>query len=141
MNRVIVMGNLTRDPEYKNVGSTNLCNFGIAINRKTKTGNETTFIDLEAWGKTAENIAKYFTKGKPILIEGRLKLDEWVDTTSGQKRSKLKVVAERFHFCGGNAQQTQSPQQAPTQATAPQRPTSDGGGLTQAPAAPTSPFI
>ena len=100
------MGNLTRNPELKNIGSTNVCNFGIAINRKTKNGEETTFVEVASFGKTADNIGKYFQKGKPILIEGRLQLDQWND--NGVQRSKLKVVAERFNFCGSNQSGGQS---------------------------------
>jgi len=134
MNRVLLMGNLTREPELKNIGTTNVCNFGIAINRVVKGGGkETTFVDISAFGKCAENIAKYFQKGKQILIEGRLKLDEWQDTTSGQKRSKLKVIAERFFFCGGNA----TPQGAPAQTSNRHAPDVDGSP----PAAPKSPFV
>ena len=107
------MGNLTRDPEFKNIGTTNVCNFGIAINRKTKDGEDTTFVELSSFGKTADNIAKYFQKGKPILIEGRLQLDQWND--NGVQRSKLKVVAERFNFCGSNSGQSQGPNQGQSQ--------------------------
>ena len=127
MNRVILMGNLTRNPEFKNIGTTNVCNFGVAMNQKTQSGQETTFVDVSAFGKTAEAIAKYFTKGKPILIEGRLKLNEWADKTTGQKRSKLKVIAEKFYFCGGNQQD--APQSAPQ------------GESVQVPAVPKSPFV
>lgn len=148
MNRVILMGNLTKDPEFKNIGTTNVVNFGIAINQVKQGGaKETTFIDVSAFGKTAENITKYFTKGKAILIEGRLKLDEWQDKTTHQKRSKLKTVAERFYFCGGNTQQ--APQPAPAQQTAPQQGFGQNvaQGTTQAPPvapqgqAPASPFV
>lgn len=133
MNRVILMGNLTREPEFKNIGTTNVANFGIAINRVVQGGGkETTFVDVSAFGKCAENISKYFTKGKPILIEGRLKLDEWVDKQTQQKRSKLKVVVERFFFCGEN-QQAASQQAAPAQ-------TQTGPTQEAAPAAPLSPF-
>ncbi len=113
MNKVILMGNLTRDPEFKNIGQTNVCNFGIAINRKTKNGEDTTFVEVSSFGKTADNIAKYFQKGKPILIEGRLQLDQWND--NGVQRSKLKVVAERFNFCGSNSGQSQGPNQGQSQ--------------------------
>ncbi len=139
MNRVILMGNLTRDPDFKNIGTTNVANFGVAINRVVKGGGkETTFVDVSSFGKCAENISKYFTKGKPILIEGRLKLDEWQDTTSGQKRSKLKVVAERFFFCGGNTQQHgEGPRQPMSQSYGNDPNNQNGGG----PAVPLSPFI
>jgi single-strand DNA-binding protein len=105
LNRVILIGNLTRDVEVKSVGSSSVAGFGIAMNRKWKDQSgepkeEVTFFDITAWGKTGENIARFFAKGKPILIEGRLKLDQWEDK-EGQKRSKLSVVAENFGFIGG----------------------------------------
>ena len=100
------MGNLTRDPEIKYTPKgTAIANFGIAINRVfTPEGGEkreeVTFIDLEAWGRTAEVIGEYFKKGKPIYVEGRLKLDSWDDKTTGKKMSKLRVVVESFEFLG-----------------------------------------
>lgn len=106
INRVILMGNLTRDVETRATASNmTVANFGIACNRKWKAKDgqmqeEVTFVDCEAWGGVAENIARYFGKGKPILIEGRLKLDQWGDKQGG-KRSKLLVVAETFSFVGG----------------------------------------
>ncbi len=104
MNRVILMGNLTRDVELRQTSSNKaVAGFGIAINHKWKTADgeakeETTFVDCEAWGKTGEVIAQYFGKGKQIVVEGRLKLDQW--EAEGQKRSKLKVVVDSFHFTG-----------------------------------------
>lgn len=136
MNLVILQGNLTRDVEYKNIGTTNVCNFGLAINRKTKNGQETVFVDVSAFGKTAEIISKYFQKGKMILIQGRLHLDKWQDTKSNQQRTKLKVVAERFFFCGGNQG---SGQQAPQ--GAPQQNYQQPQGPQQAPSQPNSPFV
>ena len=106
LNRVMLMGNLTRDPEIKYTPKgTAIANFGIAINRVfTPEGGEkreeVTFIDLEAWGRTAEVIGEYFKKGKPIYVEGRLKLDQWDDKTTGKKMSKLRVVVESFEFLG-----------------------------------------
>ena len=100
------MGNLTRDPEIKYTPKgTAIANFGIAVNRTyTPEGGEkreeVTFIDLEAWGRTAEVIGEYFKKGKPIFIDGRLKLDQWDDKTTGKKMSKLRVVVESFEFLG-----------------------------------------
>src|SRR6056297_1870578 len=94
-NKVILMGNLTRDPETQTLPSGNtICKLGIAVSRqfKTKDGQpqeEVAFVDVVSFGKQAEVIGKYFTKGKPILIEGRLKLDQWEDKNSGEKRSKL----------------------------------------------------
>ena len=106
-NKTLLMGHLTRDPDLRVTpkGTTN-CQFGLAVNRQFKdesgaTKDEVTFIDVEAWGKQAETIAKYCTKGKPLFIEGRLKLDSWEDKTTGQKRQKLKVVLESFQFVGG----------------------------------------
>ena len=106
-NKVLLMGNLTRDPESRSAGTTTVAQIGIAVSHKFKgsdgqTKEETTFIDCEAWGKTAENIVRYFTKGKPIFIEGRLKLDQWKDKNDGSNRSKLKVVVETFTFVGGS---------------------------------------
>ncbi len=102
-NKVLLMGNLTRDVELKYTPSNMaVANIGLAINRryKGKDGElkeETTFVDCEAWGYTAENMAKFFSKGRPIFIEGRLKLDTWQDK-DGSNRSKLKVVVEAFEF-------------------------------------------
>jgi len=106
-NKVYLMGNLTRDPEMRvTPKGTAICQFGLAINRSWKdesgqTREETAFVDIEAWGKQGEIISKYCTKGRPLFIEGRLKFDQWEDKTSGQKRSKLKVVLENFQFIGG----------------------------------------
>ena len=106
LNKVMLMGNLTKDPEIKYTPKgTAIANFGIAVNRNysTDTGEkreEVTFIDIEAWGRTAEIIGEYFKKGRPIYVEGRLKLDTWDDKQTGQKKSKLRVVAESFEFLG-----------------------------------------
>lgn len=105
-NKVILMGNLTRDPELRvTPKGTAVCQIGVAVNQtyKDKDGNareETTFIDVDVFGRQAEVIAKYMSKGRPILIEGRLKLDSW-ESKEGEKRSKLKVVLENFQFVGG----------------------------------------
>ncbi len=107
LNKVMLMGNLTRDPEMKYTPKgTAIANFGIAVNRNYSTEGgekreEVTFIDLEAFGRTAEIIGEYFKKGRPIYVEGRLKLDTWDDKASGQKRSKLRVVVDSFEFLGG----------------------------------------
>jgi single-strand DNA-binding protein len=103
-NKVLLMGNLTRDPEVKHTSSNQaLVNFGLAVNRKFKTSSgefreEVTFVDCEAWGYTAENIGKFFAKGRPIFVEGRLKLDTWEDRNDGSKKSKLRVVVDNFQF-------------------------------------------
>jgi single-strand DNA-binding protein len=106
LNKVMLMGNLTRDPEMKYTPKgTAIANFGIAINRNytTESGEkreEVTFVDLEAFGRTAEIIGEYFKKGRPIFIEGRLKLDTWDDKQTGQKKSKLRVIVDSFEFLG-----------------------------------------
>lgn len=107
LNRVMLMGNLTRDPELRYLpnGNTAVAALSLAINRKWKTPGgeakeEATFIDCEAFGRTAEVLNQYLKKGRPVYIEGRLKLDQWTDK-EGQKRSRLKVVVEQFQFIDG----------------------------------------
>lgn len=109
-NRIILAGNLTRDPELSyTTSNTAVCKFGIAVNRnwterETNTKHEETmFVDCTAWAKRAEVINQYLKKGRPILIEGRLAYDTWT-TPEGQKRSKHSVVVENFQFLGGPAQ-------------------------------------
>jgi single-strand DNA-binding protein len=103
-NKVILAGNLTRDPELRYTPSGKaIAKFGLAINRSwtTDTGEkkeEVTFVDIDAFGRQAEVISQYVKKGRPILIEGRLKLDQWDDKQTGQKRSRLGVVLETFSF-------------------------------------------
>lgn len=115
-------GNITRDVELKNTPSgTPVAQVGLAVNRSWKDPSgekkeEVTFVDCEAWGKTAETIAKFFSKGKPIFIEGRLKLDQWEQ--DGQKRSKLKVVVDSFQFVGGKADGEGEPQRTVPKAKA-----------------------
>ena len=101
-NRVILLGNLTRDPELRYIQSgMAVTELGLAVNdrRKTATGewvDEPTFVDVTVWGRQAETASEYLTKGSPVLIEGRLKLDSW--EKDGQKRSKLKVVCEQLRL-------------------------------------------
>ncbi len=103
-NKVMLMGNLTRDVEIRHTsGNTAVGNFGLAVNRRFKTQSgeqreEVTFIDCEAWGRTAEVMSQYLSKGRSVFIEGRLKLDQWEDRNGGGKRSKLSVVVENFQF-------------------------------------------
>ena len=103
-NKVILMGNLTRDPEVKYTsGGTAIAKLGMAINRTwtNKEGQkqeETTFVDVDAFGRQAEVIGQYLKKGRPVMIEGRLKLDQWDDKQTGAKRSKLGVILEGFQF-------------------------------------------
>jgi single-strand DNA-binding protein len=104
LNKVFLIGNLTRDPELRMTPKgTAICQFGIAVNRQFKdesgaTRDETTFVDIEAWGKQGELVSKYLSKGSLAMVEGRLKFDQWEDKTSGQKRSKLKVVLDNVQF-------------------------------------------
>ncbi|RMH28370.1 MAG: single-stranded DNA-binding protein [Planctomycetota bacterium] len=104
LNKVLLMGNLTRDVEIRHTsGNSAVANFGLAVNRRYRTQSgeqreETTFIDCEAWGRTAEVMGQYLSKGRPVFIEGRLKLDQWEDKNGGGKRSKLSVVVESFQF-------------------------------------------
>lgn len=106
LNKVTIAGRLTRDPEVRVLPKgTPVCQFGIAINRTWKGDDgqkkeEVTFLDVECWGKTAETIAKHFTKGRQIYIDGRLKVDQFEDKQTGQKRSKMKIVLESFQFLG-----------------------------------------
>ncbi len=108
-NKVILAGNLTRDPEmrYTPKGMA-VARFTLAVNRNytTEAGEkivETSFIDVDAWGKQAETISKYMKKGRPFLVEGRLKQDTWEDKNTHQKQSKLKVVLEGFSFIDSRA--------------------------------------
>ena len=107
-NKVILVGNLTRDPEVRyTTGGTAVTELGMAVSRQwTDKGSnerkeETTFVDVTLWGRTAEIAGEYLSKGRPVLIEGRLQLDQWEDRETGQKRSKLKVVGESMHMLGG----------------------------------------
>lgn len=103
-NKVIIAGNLTRDPQVRFISNERaVADFGLAVNRRFKGSDgqlkeETTFVDVEAWGKTAELVGQYLVKGRGALVEGRLKLDSWEDKESGQKRSRLKVVADSVQF-------------------------------------------
>lgn len=127
LNKVMLIGNLTRDPEVRYTPKgTAVGDLGLAVNRRVSDGNgnwsdETTFVDITVWGTNAENAQKYLTKGRGVFIEGRLQMDTWEDKASGQKRSKLKVVAEVLQFLpdgkggqggggggGGNYQQRSS---------------------------------
>src|SRR5947209_8202983 len=105
-NKVILVGNLTRDPEVRYTPKgTAVTDIGLAVNRVYTAENnekreEVTFIDVTLWGRTAEIAGEYLKKGRPCLIEGRLQLDTWDDKQSGQKRSKLKVVGEALQLLG-----------------------------------------
>jgi len=101
-NKVILIGNLTRDPELRYTPQgTSVCNFGLAVNRKYRQGEEmkeeVTFINIVVFGKQADTCGQYLSKGSPVLIEGRLRENRW-ETEDGQKRSKHEVIAESFKF-------------------------------------------
>ena len=131
-NKVILMGNLTRDPElrYTPKGMA-VAKIGLAVNRtwRSESGEqkeEVTFVDVDVWGRTAENVGQYMRKGSPILIEGRLKLDQWDDKQTGQKRSRLGVTAETVQFlssgnrpAGAASDGTAAPAPRPRPATPP----------------------
>jgi single-strand DNA-binding protein len=138
-NQVILIGNLTRDPELRYLPKgTAVAKFGLAVNRtwKTETGEsreEVTFIDIDAFGRQAETICQYLKKGRPVLVQGRLKLDTWDDKQTGQKRSKLGVLLENFQFLGsrpegeGDAAPRPSRPSSPAAATAAAAPAVDNG--------------
>ncbi len=132
-NKVILAGNLTRDPELRYTPKgTAVAKIGLAINRawKTETGEtkeEVTFVDLDAFGRTAEVIAQYLKKGRPILVEGRLRYETWDDKQTNAKRSKLGVVIENFQFLDSGradsaAPAAARPAAAPAAAEAPAAP-------------------
>jgi single-strand DNA-binding protein len=140
-NRVILVGNLTRDPEVRYTPKgTAIAKIGLAVNRTWKneageTKEEVTFVDVDAFGRQAEVIGQYFRKGRPILVEGRLKYDQWDDKQTGQKRSRLGVVLEQFSFIdsnrgdGGSGQQGSSAKPsapAPAAPAAPEGPEAEG---------------
>ncbi|HVZ64553.1 MAG TPA: single-stranded DNA-binding protein [Lacunisphaera sp.] len=106
LNKVMLIGNLTRDPELRvTPKGTAICQFSLAVNRKFRDESgadreEVTYVDIEAWGKSGENIAKYCSKGRPLFVEGRLRLDQWEDKNTKEKRSRMKVVCDNFQFLG-----------------------------------------
>src|SRR4051812_38719327 len=134
LNKVLLIGNLTRDPELKYLpNQPAVCDFGLAVNR-TWTGQdgtkkeETTFVDCSCFGKTAEILSKYKKKGDPLFVEGRLKLDQW-EAQDGGKRSKMRVIVENFQFLNrgqpggyGGAPAAEAGEYAGEPAAAPQQP-------------------
>jgi single-strand DNA-binding protein len=139
LNKVFLIGNLTRDPELRvTPKGTAICQFGIAVNRQFKdesgaTRDETTFVDIEAWGKQGELVSKYLSKGSLAMVEGRLKLDQWEDKQTGQKRNKMKVVLDNVQFLSsrasaGGGQAAAAPEGEPGQAPArPAKPAAPSG--------------
>ena len=136
-NKVILAGNLTRDPELKYTPKgTAVCKITVAVNRSYTSDSgekkdEVTFVDVDAWARTAEVIAQYLKKGRPILIEGRLKLDQWDDKQTGQKRSRLGVVCENFQFLDSGAGRAEG--DAPAPAAPRQRPAASAPTASPAP--------
>lgn len=108
-NKVILIGNLTRDPDLRTTqNGTAICDLGLAVNRRWRDQSgrdqeETTFVDVAVWGRSAENCAQYLQKGAPVLVDGRLRLEQWEDRNGGGKRSRLTVVAEMVQFLGSRA--------------------------------------
>lgn len=104
LNHTTIAGNLTRDPESKRLqGDKCVCKFSIANSQRFKDASgelreDVIFLECQAWGRTAEVIAQHCTKGKPIIVEGKLKMDQWEDKDTGAKRSKILLNVERFHF-------------------------------------------
>ena len=112
-NKVMLMGNLTRDPELRfTTNGAAVSGFGLAMNRKYKQGDEwkeeVCFVDITVWGKQAENCAEYLSKGRPVFVEGHLRLNSW-ETDTGEKRNKLEVVANSVLFLGRPGQRDDSP--------------------------------
>ena len=135
-NKVILVGNLTRDPQLKYLPSqTAVCEFGLAINRRWRGQDgeqreDTCFIDCNVFGKQAETFNQYMKKGQPVLIEGRLQLDRW-ETQDGQKRSKHRVNVQSFQFlgqAGGGGQGRTAPQQGQSNQPPAQSPHDDYDG-------------
>ena len=138
VNKVFLMGNLTRDVQVKHTANnTAVANLGLAVNRRYRNAGgemqeETTFVDCEAWGRTAETMGKYLAKGRPVFIEGRLRLNEWEDR-DGNRRSKLLVVVDTFTFVdsrsggggGGGSQQSSNYSQAAPSNTPSNAPSDD----------------
>jgi single-strand DNA-binding protein len=116
-NKVILLGNLTRDPEVKQIASGAVGSLSLAVNRTwfdkatNQRKEEVTFVDVTLWGRDAEVAGEYLAKGRSVLIEGRLTLETWDDKTTGQKRSKLKVTAERLVLMGGKGEKPEAPQE------------------------------
>jgi single-strand DNA-binding protein len=134
LNRVLLIGNLTRDPEVRYTPKgTAVTEIGLAVNRvysgeDGEKKEETTFVDVTLWARQAEVAGQYLKKGRPVFIEGRLQLDTWDDKQTGQKRSRLRVVAENLQLLGsrqdaeGSSFTPSAPRRAPTTSAPPARP-------------------
>jgi len=138
-NKVILVGNLTRDVELRQTqGGSAVCEIGLAVNRSwfnkqtQQREEDVTFVDVTLWGRTAEVAGQYLAKGRSVLIEGRLQLDQWDDRETGQKRSKLKVVGENMTMLGsGNSGNGGGQQPQQNQQYSQQQPFNDGSGFDQ----------
>jgi single-strand DNA-binding protein len=132
LNRVLLIGNLTRDPELRYTPKgTPVTDFGLAVSRiysgeDGEKKEETTFVDVTLWARQAEIAGQYLKKGRPVFIEGRLQLDTWDDKQTGQKRSRLRVVGENIQLLGsrpeGDASSSAPPPRRPSTAAPPSRP-------------------
>ena len=113
-NKTILLGNLTADPELRYTGTgTAVTDLRLAVNTKSKDKEETLFIDCTVWDKTAENCAEYLHKGSQVLVEGRLRTDQWEDRDTGKKRSKIAMIAHNVQFLGGaNEERGSRPQRS-----------------------------
>lgn len=111
INRVVLTGNLTRDPELRSTPSgTSVCNLGLAVNEREKVGDEwrdrANYFDITVWGKQAESAAQYLSKGSPVAVDGRLRHERW--EVDGQKRSTVKVVAHLVQFLGSKPEEAEA---------------------------------
>ena len=123
-NKVIIAGHLCKDPELRDIGTTQVASMRIAMNESytNKAGEKVekaVFVDVDAWDKTASLCAQYLKRGSAALIEGRLQMDEWDDKETGQKRSRLKVRADRVQFLGGKVHHEEQATQPPAEPSAP----------------------
>lgn len=146
-NKVLLMGNLTREPElrYTSGNSVAVCEFGIAINRRFTQGDgqakdETCFVDIVVWGKQGESCQRFLKKGASVFIEGRLVYEQWAERDTQKRRSRLRVTAERVQFLSARADgsiggEVAMPEEDPMQGgyAAPRQPMQYGGGMMQQP--------
>jgi len=117
INITLIGGNITRDIEIRTIATgTAVADFSIAVNEKYGEKESVHFFEITAWGKTAEFVSKYFKKGDPILIEGRLNQETWKDKVTGDNRSKIKITAEQVNFMGGKRNDQSTDTSAPTPA-------------------------
>lgn len=143
VNQVVIVGNLTRDPELRSLSSgTSVCELGVAVNERYKSGDEwqdrAHFFDITVWGAQGESCAQYLTKGRQVAIVGRLQQDRWEDKETGKNRSKVKITANTVQFLGGKPEDGNGGGGGGGQATASAPPS--GGGTTPPPSDDGIPF-